>query len=204
MKPEALAVPGGSHTSDRRELAGVLGLAGLAGLLILFAASRSWLSVTVGRRPPFGPVRAELTGRTEFPALSGLAVVGLLIAVLVLVTGGWVRRLLGLLLALVGASAGWYGGRGLSDPGSARLRELLGNRLSQGSGLNELHRHPVWAGLTLAAAAVLVVTGVLVAVRAGHWKVGFSARYATPAAVAESHDPWRRLDRGEDPTISDR
>jgi hypothetical protein len=81
---------------------------------------------------------------------------------------------------------------------------LLGNRLSQGSGLIQLHRHPVWPELTLVAAGVLVATGVLLVVRAGHWKVGFSARYAAPAAVAESHDPWRRLDRGEDPTISDR
>lgn len=202
MTARTMAGPG--RSTQRREMACVLGLAALAGVLILFAASRSWLGVTVTRRPPFGPLRVELTGRELYPALTGLAVVALLGVALVLVTGGLLRQVLGGLLAVVGGWACWYAGSGLSTPGPARLAELLGDRLAQGSGLAQLHRHPVWAGMTLLAAGLLVLCGLLVVVRAGRWQLGLSARYAAPAAVAESADPWRRLDRGEDPTVSDR
>ncbi len=196
--------PDRSRSADRRELSRVLALVTLAGLAILFTASRSWLAVQVGRRRPFGPLHVELTGRTQYPALTGLAVVALLIAVLVLVTAGWARRALGVLLVLVGGWAGWYAGHGIARPGPVRLRELLGDRLSQGSGVLQVHRHPLWAESSLAAAGLLVLAGGLLAVRAGRWKVGLSARYAAPAAAAESSDPWPRLDRGEDPTVSDR
>ncbi len=202
MTPQTAAGP--ARSAQRREMAGVLGLAALAGAVILFAASRSWQTVTIERRPPFGPLQVELTGRALYPALSGLAVVALLSVALVLVTGGLLRRLLGGLLVLVGASACGYAGSGLTTPGPARLARLLGDRLAQSSGLPLLQRHPVWVVLTLLAAALLVLCGLLLAVRAGRWQLGLSARYAAPAAVAESADPWRRLDRGEDPTVSDR
>jgi hypothetical protein len=185
-------------------MAGVLGLAALAALTILFATSRSWLGVTVGRRPPFGPLRVELTGRAEYPALTGLAVVALLGVVLVLVTGGVVRRVLGGLLVLVGGWSCGYAAGGLVSPGPGRLARLLGNRLAQSSGLTQLDRHPVWPMSALLAAVLLVLCGLVLVVRAGRWQLGMSARYAAPAAVAESGDPWRRLDRGEDPTVSDR
>ena len=206
MTPQTLA---GSATdparaAQRRELAGVLGLAALAGLAILFTASRSWLGVTVARRPPFGPLRVSLTGRAEYPALTGLAVVALLGVVLVLVTGGTVRRLLGALLVLAGGWSCGYAASGLATPGARRLAELLGDRLAQSSGLTEVQRHQVWPALTLPAAVLLMLCGLVVVVRAGRWKLGLSARYAAPAAVAESGDPWRRLDRGEDPTVADR
>lgn len=202
MTPPAPAGP--SRSAQRREMACVLGLAALAGAMILFTSTRSWLGVTVGRRPPFGPLQVELTGRALYPALTGLAVVALLGVALVLVTGGVLRRVLGGLLALVGGGACWYAATGLSSPGPARLAELLGDRMSQSSGLPQLHRHPVWPGVTLLAAALLVLCGLLLVVRASRWQLGMSARYAAPAAVAESADPWRRLDRGEDPTVSDR
>lgn len=201
MTPQTLAAPG--RPAQRREMAAVLGAATLAGVLILFAASRSWLTVTVGRRPPFGPLRVELTGRAQYPALTGLAVVALLCVLLVLVTGGLLRRVLGVLLVLAGSWAAGYAGGGLAAPGPARLAGLLGDRLAQSSGLTELHRHPFWAGLTLLAAVLLVLCGLALAARASRWQLGMSARYAAPAAAAESTDPWRRLDRGEDPTVSD-
>jgi len=191
-------------SGQRREMAGVLGLAALAGLAILFTASRSWLEVTAGRRPPFGPLRVPLTGRDEYPALTGLAVVALLGVVLVLVTGGVIRRALGVVLVVAAGLAARYAGGGMSRPGTARLQELLGDRLAQGSGTFELRQHSHWPVLTLLAAVLLAVCGLVLAVRAGRWQLGMSARYAAPAAGAESGDPWRRLDRGDDPTVADR
>ncbi|MEO7262280.1 MAG: Trp biosynthesis-associated membrane protein [Jatrophihabitantaceae bacterium] len=204
MTPKTLAGPGPGRSAQRREMAGVLGLAALAGAAVLFTASRSWLAVTVGRRPPFGPLQVELTGRAQYPALTGLTVVALLSVVLVLVTGGVLRRALGVLLVLVGGWACGSAGSGLASPSPARLAQLLGDRLAQSSGLPQLQRHPVWPGLTLLAAVLLVLCGLALVVRAGRWQLGMSSRYAAPAAAAESADPWRRLDRGEDPTVSDR
>ena len=207
MRPQTLrgqdSGSGSSRPGQRREMAGVLGLAALAGLSILFTASRSWLGVTAGRRPPFGPLRVELTGRDQYPALTGLAVVALLSVVLVLVTGGVVRRVLGVLLVVCGGWAAGYAGSGMSRPGTARVTELLGDRLAQGSGTFQLRQHLHWPVLTLLAAALLVVCGVVLVARSRRWQLGMSARYAAPAAAAESGDPWRRLDRGEDPTVAD-
>jgi hypothetical protein len=203
MTPHTLAGPDSDRTAQRREMAGVLGAATLAALAILFATSRSWLTVTIGRRPPFGPLRVELTGHAQYPALTGLAVVALLSVVLVLVTGGIVRRGLGAVLVLVGGWATWYAGSGLASPGQARLTRLLGNRLGMSSGLTQLHRHPVWPTLIVLAGALLVLCGLVLAVRAGRWRLGMSARYAAPGVPAESGDPWRRLDRGDDPTVPD-
>ena len=195
---------GPDRSAQRREMAGVLGLAALAGLAVLVTAGQSWLDVTAGRRAPFGPLRVQLTGRDEYPALTGLAVVALLSVVLALVTSGVVRRGLGVLLVAAGGWAARYAGGGVSRPGTARLQELLGDRLAQGSGTFELRHHSHWPALTLLAAVLLAVCGLVLLVRAGRWQLGMSARYAAPAAVAESGDPWRRLDRGEDPTVADR
>jgi hypothetical protein len=204
MTADAMTVSEHSRSANRREMTTVLGVAVVAGLGIVWTSSRSWLRVDAARLAPFGPVQLDVSGRTEFPALNGLALVALLIAVLVLVTGGWVRRVLGLLMVLVGSSAGWFGGRGLAQPGPVRVRELLADRLSQSTGTIVVHRGLLWAELTMLFAAVLVLAGLALLLRAGGWRAGLSAKYAAPAVVAESADPWRRLDRGEDPTISDR
>ena len=120
--------------AQRRELAGVLGTAALAGLVVLFGSGRSWLGVVAARQPPFGPLRVELTGRSQYPALTGLAVVALLAVVLVPVTGGLVRRALGVLVMLAGGWAAVCAGRGIARPATPRLRELLGDRLAQSTG----------------------------------------------------------------------
>lgn len=198
MTPQTLAGP--SRSAQRREMACVLGLAALAGAVILFAASRSWMTVTAERRPPFGPLQAERTGGEVYPALPGLAVVALLIVALVLVTGGVVRRLLGGLLVLVGGWECWYAVNGLANTIPGQLSQPDRAPLAG----EQEEWHTFWAGVTLVAAVLLMLCGLLLVIRAGRWQLGLSARYAAPGAVAESADPWRRLDRGEDPTVSDR
>jgi len=189
---------------QRRQLTTVVALVAVGAGGIVFTSSQQWLRLTATRQPPFGPVAVGVSGRTEFPALNGLAVVALVTAVLVLVTGDWARRVLGVLLVAAGVGSLWYGLRGLGAPGRNRASELLGNRLSQTTGAIRVHQYPVWPVLTLVLAAVLTVAGVAVVARAAAWMAGLSSRYAAPAEVAKSGDPWRRLDRGEDPTIPDR
>lgn len=189
--------------ADKRELGGVLLLVAAGGGGTVFAASRTWLSVSEPRLAPFGPLHADFNGRQVSPALNGLAIVALITAVLVLVTGGWARRALGVLLALIAVSAGWYALRGRQVPSAARVRELLGDRLHQQAGPLLVQAHPWLAWLTLLCSILLLLAGLLLVVRAGRWQVGFSAKYNVPAESVKAYDPWHRLDRGEDPTITD-
>lgn len=188
---------------SRRQLAGTLLLVLLGGGLILAVAGRSWASVTVPRQPPFAAVRLALTGRSLYPPLTGLAVVALIVGVLVLALAGWPRRLLGAALVLLAGWTGWYAGRGTGRPAAGRVRELAGDRLSQRSGSLIVQSEPVWAWLALAGSACLLLAGLLLLIRAGGWRGGMSGRYSAPAEAAAAADPWRQLDRGEDPTIRD-
>jgi uncharacterized membrane protein (TIGR02234 family) len=78
----------------------LLGLAG-AGLAI-FGATRTW-SVQVIVRPGLPELRTARTGADDFPLLVGLALVALAGAGALLATRGVVRRVVGGLLAVVGA-----------------------------------------------------------------------------------------------------
>ena len=189
--------------TQRRELVGSVLLVLLGGALVLLAAGRGWVTATVPRQPPFDAVRLELSGRTLYPAVTGLAVVALIAAVLVLVLGGWPRRLLGALLVLLAGWTGWYAARGTGRPSTARVLQLAGDRVSQRSGLPAVHPHPLWAWLAMAGAGCLLLAGLVLLARSGSVRTGLSSRYAAPAEAAAGDDPWRQLDRGEDPTIRD-
>ena len=190
-------------TAQRRELAAAIGLIVLGAAAVLLCCAQRWLTVTEPRAAPFGTLRVGYSGRALYPALNGLAIAALLAGLLVLISGRWPRRILGGLLCLLALLAGWYGLRALGTPGPGTVRGLLGSRLSQQSGPLRLAYRPAWpAGAALGALLVLLA-GMLVLVRGGGWQIGLSSRYAAPAEAAKSDDPWRSLDRGEDPTISD-
>lgn len=171
--------------------------------LMLAVAGRSWARVTVPRQPPFGAVRLALSGHRLYPPLTGLAVVALIVAVLILVLAGWPRRLLGVVLMLLAGWTGWYAAQGTRRPATSRVLELAGDRLSQRSGAPLVHTEPAWAWLALAGSVCLLAAGVLLLTRSGSWRAGLSSRYAAPAEAAAAADPWRQMDRGEDPTIRD-
>ncbi|MEO9238303.1 MAG: Trp biosynthesis-associated membrane protein [Jatrophihabitantaceae bacterium] len=188
------------HATDRGQLVRAVLLIALGAAAILFAASRSWLTVQQARLAPFGPRTLQFAGRSLYPALNGLAIVALLVAVLTLISGRWPRRLLGVLLVALALVTGWYGLRAWSTPRPAGVRE----RISGAQVVRlQLAYHPIWAAVTLAGSVLLLVAGWVLASRAGRWQVDWSARYSAPTEVAKSGDPWRRLDRGEDPTIFD-
>jgi uncharacterized membrane protein (TIGR02234 family) len=192
-----------SQPSDRRELAAVIGLIALGGGGILLSCGQRWLTVTEPRLAPFGTLRLDYSGRALYPALSGLAIVALLAAVLVLISGRWPRRVLGAVLCLSALATGWYGLRALRTPSMGTVRSLLGSRLDQQAGGLRLAYRPAWGVAVLAGSALLLVAGAIVLRQASRWQMGLSSRYAAPVEAAKSDDPWRSLDRGEDPTISD-
>jgi uncharacterized membrane protein (TIGR02234 family) len=185
---------------DRSQLVRVVVLIVLGAGAILLAASRSWLTVRQVRLAPFSPRTLNFAGRSLYPAMNGLAIVALLVAVLVLISGRWPRRLLGGLLVALALVTGWYGLRAWLSPSPAAVHDQLSG--AQVARLS-LTYHPFWAALTACASVLPLLAGVVLLARGGRWRVGWSARYSAPAELAKSGDPWRRLDRGDDPTIFD-
>jgi hypothetical protein len=190
--------------SSRREIGTIAALTIVAAAAVLLLSSLHWLHLDGTRPAPFQPLHADVKGRQEFPAVAGLAVVALLVAVLAMVTGVWARRALGVVLTVAGIWSLSYGVRGLGTPSAGRLRDLLGGSQSAGTVAIRSEIVSVLPVLTAVFAAVLALCGIALAVGAGRWTSGLSARYETPAVARRVDDPWRTLDRGEDPTIEDR
>jgi Tryptophan-associated transmembrane protein (Trp_oprn_chp) len=188
----------------RRELGSLVAVIVLAAGAVLLLSSLHWLRLDADRPAPFQALHAEVSGRKEFPALAGLAVVALLIAVLAAVTGTWARRLLGVVLVLTGLGCLGYGIRGLSTPSQSRLRDLIGSSTAIGPGAVRSATTTVLPVLTVVVSVLLVAAGVVLSWRSGRWSTGLSARYEAPALARRVEDPWRSLDRGEDPTAIDR
>ncbi|MEO5877399.1 MAG: Trp biosynthesis-associated membrane protein, partial [Streptosporangiaceae bacterium] len=120
-------------------------------------------------------------------------------------TSGWLRRVLGVLLVLLGAGIGAVSA---TATGHAHIVEEAGYRsrlFGAGSDLGVTTN--AWWTVSLAGGLLLAAAGVLTAVRGARWP-GMSARYDAVNAVPKKvgDDPaglWKSLDRGEDPTRAD-
>ncbi|VVJ16691.1 Tryptophan-associated membrane protein [Amycolatopsis camponoti] len=135
-----------------------------------------------------GTVLYRETGEQRATALVPLALLALAGVAGVIATGGWARRVLGVVLALAGVAAVWSGVSGVKFSGWADglpvTQMLLGRGLA------------VLGGILVAAGGLAAVKG------AGAARLG--ARYAAPATRKKARDPdaelWEALSEGEDPT----
>lgn len=175
-----------------RELGGTLVLGVVAGAVLLWASGRPWATVPGGR----------LTGRqlTELPYALGL--VGLAGSVAVLAAGRWLRPVVGALLVLAGAGAGVATSRAWRHPRAGAVGTFSTHPLPGTAHLATTG----WPAVSLVAAVLLAVVGVLVLSRGRRWP-GMGRRYEAPgAARTRPRDPetaaWEALDRGEDPTVA--
>ncbi|MEU6021446.1 Trp biosynthesis-associated membrane protein [Micromonospora sp. NBC_01739] len=180
-EPQVAARP-----SARRELAYAV-LACLAGAgLALWAVTRTWTVQATG-----SALDEEGSGAGLLPWLPALALVGLAGGGAMLATGGWLRRGVGGLLALLGLAMAAGGGYGLVAD--------LGDQVSR-----------QWPALTLLGGLIAAAGGVLTALRGDRWPA-MGARYERrsgqavdsggPIEGAGTRDAWEALDRGEDPTV---
>lgn len=171
--------------------------------LLLAAAGRQWVTGQVTAPGPVAPVPVEVTGNDLTGALSGLGWAGLAGIAGLYATRGRVRRAVGLLIAVGGAAALaslWEATRPDSLMAAIDQDTVDTARVAAPPDLALLG--PVTAG---AGAVLLVVIGLLAAVRAPAWP-GMGTRYdrdsAPRATRAETpSDLWRSLDAGDDPTL---
>lgn len=182
----------------------VLGLLA-AGAAALFAVTRAWASATVST-PGLPTDQVSVSGVDAAPILAGISVLIVAAALGVVAAGGWLRQVVGLLIAAV---AGFAALRALTlNPSGAALgRELRDSPAYLGDVNGDLAvTGAVWPWLAALAFAVACALGVVVALRGRAWP-RMSARYEREAPVrADPEDEaqlWRAQDQGQDPTVDD-
>ncbi|OLS98038.1 hypothetical protein BJF90_41740 [Pseudonocardia sp. CNS-004] len=136
-----------------------------------------------------GAPPVELTGAQAAPWLGGTALLALAGVAGVVATGGVLRRLVGVLLGLVGLGVAGFG-----------LRAQFGGPPGELRGPAEVTVAPL---LAVAGGLVLLAVGIVVVLRErGLARLG--ARYAAPGERRVQRDPdrtaWDELDEGRDPT----
>jgi len=159
----------------RNQLALSLAAGLLGGGLVLLGAGQPWGST--------GPPVPTVSGDEVNPVgslVSSLGAVVLLGAIVVAVTRTVGRRLAGAVVALAATSAGYVA---VAAAGASATWS-------------------VWRVAVLAGAVLGLLGGVLAAVRGPRW-AAMSSRYDAPSTPRPAHesDPWKALDRGEDPTL---
>ena len=156
----------------RRELSACLVLGLAGGDMVLFGAGEPWETAAASvPTVPGGDVNPVGS------LVSSLGAVVLLGTVVVAVTRTVGRRLAGAVVVLCAVATAYVTVTAAGDWSGWRLLVLLG-------------------------AALGVVSGALAAWRGSSWS-GMSRRYDAPSQPPPEHesDPWRALDRGEDPTL---
>ncbi|MFC7383833.1 TIGR02234 family membrane protein [Sphaerisporangium rhizosphaerae] len=213
--PVAPARTGAARGGTRRGLlawvaAGVLGAA-----LILLASGRVWAEVAYPPAP--GATRSgtvALSGGDLAPVLSPLALACLAAVVAVLATRGLWRRVVGALIALLGAAAAVAAGQGASP---SRAVEVAGpGGTLTGLAKTAVSAMPAWPIAAAAGGLALTAAGAVAAARGGRWPA-MSERYERrgprpdgaasgergerPARSERSERSlWDALDQGVDPT----
>lgn len=162
--------------SPRRELVVDL-IVLLAGAgLVLLAGTQVWIEGLEGNgaqpNPAMNADAAGVSGGTVSPGSRALGLLGLAGVVAVPATGGWLRRVVGLLLTAAGLGV-----------------VLLG--VSAGE--------TVWPWLSVLGGILISLSGLATVWRGPSWSM-MGSRYEAPSRADSRDDAWSALDRGEDPT----
>jgi uncharacterized membrane protein (TIGR02234 family) len=185
-------------TADGRRWFGPAVLVGLASTgLSALAGSKPWAR-------PDGQAGSTLVDKTggHVPLAAALGLVGMAAWGVLLVTRGWVRRLVSALVAVTAAGLGVTAVVGRSSAlDSARTATVDLGHTPTGA------HTTAWWYVALVAAA-LAVAGAALAVRYVSSWPEMGSRYDAPTGRTEVDDParmedvdlWRALDQGRDPT----
>jgi uncharacterized membrane protein (TIGR02234 family) len=180
----------------------------VVGAIALFAVTRAWATATV-RTPGVPTDQVEASGADAAPVLVALAIVVIAAALAVVASGGWVRQIVGLVVATVAA---WAAVQALSVDiaGAPMARALVDSPANLGAAhpVPNVSAWPVVAGVAFAVAAVLGLAVVLfgrqwprMAKRYDRPAGGSSSVASDLAADADDAELWRALDDGRDPTL---
>lgn len=180
----------------------------LAGGIALYAATQIWVTVSL----VVGAAASDtlgVTGQQVNQSLSPVAIAALAAALALTIAGKVFRRILGVLIMLLGAGVSAIAFAVLRTPEAA-----VAGRLAEATGIEGAAQAGMIAGvstsfvvtLTVIAGVLLIVLGALVLVFAGRWKAA-GRKYDTDAAAKPrvNDEPdrisdWEAQNDGYDPS----
>lgn len=186
-------------------------------LLLVAAAATLWgAAAAVWLRAfydsPFrGRVPVAVTGSEWEPALGPLALLALAGVAGAVATGGWLRRVVGAVLAVAGGWALVAGARPQLGVGAGLDRVEAVTDAPSGGRLSDVLVTEPWTLLAGLGGLLLLAAGGLLVFRAAAMP-GLGGRYKAPARARREQSPdrvraqdrdsalWDSLDAGEDPT----
>lgn len=188
-------------TAARMKLLLVLAGIAFSGLTLL-AWTQEWFSITL---LDGGVLR--VTGEIAAPALTALALTGLVLVGALSIAGPVFRVILGALQALLGFTVALSALLAINDSVRASAAAITTATGVSGELVGEQVGATVttaWPMIALIAGALLIATGVLVVATARRWP-GSTRKYQavrlTPAEGSRTAvDDWDSLSDGEDPT----
>ena len=178
-------------------LVAVLGCAA-AGVVLLFAAGRTWGAATV-RANGGARQHVAVSGHAVAPALPALGLALIALAVAMLAATGILRRVAGLLVVCVGGTALAVAFHARDHVG----RTLAGRAFASRAGTLGGSRPAWWLSVAIAG-AIAAAAGAAVVVAAGRW-AGLGSRYDAPTSTSVARPPavddWDAIEQGQDPTV---
>lgn len=166
----------------------------VVGAGLLWLSSRLTWDWSTQLTPLRGTVVVSRGGSQVAPALNPLAIVALAAVAATLAIGGWLRRVVGVLVTIAGLAAIWAGIDALPAVFGAHPNGYPRSQVVGG------HLVAILAGLLVLAAGVQIIRHA-----GGMPRLG--GNYQVPGAARRRRDPdtelWQALSDGEDPTARD-
>lgn len=185
-------------TASRLRLTLVLGGLALGGFVLL-AWTQTWIAVRL-----VDASSLLVAGQQAAPALSALALSALALSAALTISGRGVRRVLGVVEALIGAAVVTSALAVVADPVGASSSTITDATAVAGAqsvaALVQAADLGPWPWAAALAGALLVVAGVAVLATASRWP-GPSRKYEPEGErAATASGAWDALSEGDDPT----
>ena len=191
----------------------LLGAVALSGGLALVAATQPWATIVLVE----GAAAAgalQVSGQDLNASLSPVAIAAIAAALALTIAGKIFRRVLGILVAALGAGAIAVAVGVLADPVGAaagRIAEITAISGADQLALVQSSALSVWPLVTAIAGGALIVSGVLVVILSGRWGTAgrkYESRTDVDVAERAATEPdrisdWERQSDGEDPSEVD-
>ena len=211
----------------RREFGLVLLLGAAGAGLVVFALRQTWAHAIFTPPRPLPVQDIPVTGQQLVPLAGALALAGLACLAAVIATRSTVRRVVGTVLAALGAAAAVAAGAGVRASGVLATAEAnaasgaLGGSTTGGTSPGGASHAIViagspgqavmtgapWQAAAIGGAVAIVLAGLATVWRGPRWPV-MSARFDRPGQrprqrAADSASMWESLSRDLDPTIQE-
>ncbi|PZF84369.1 Trp biosynthesis-associated membrane protein [Jiangella anatolica] len=186
----------------RREYLGALLLLAAGGVLGLVAAGRTW--GTGAESSSLSVTETSVSGSDLLPLAPAVALVALAAVVAVPAVRRLGRRIVGGVLAVLGAAQAVMAVVVLPDL-DGRVADWLAGSPESAGPVESVATTPLWPVAVALAGLLVALAGLLVALRGPSWP-SMGARYeragraARAKPAAGNRATWDALDRGDDPT----